>query len=233
MKYRNVFIDLDDTLWDFKSSSAVALKNLYDKYDLDRLFPSFEEFRGLYMRKNHELWEFYHHGSITKDELIVERFRFLLKQSGYQDGEDCYALELNESYLMLLSEQTLLVPYAIELLEYLKAKDYRLFVLSNGFTETQYRKLRSGGLESYFDRIVLSDEIGVTKPNPELFRYALEVTGSQIDDTLMIGDNYDADIMGARNSGWGQIYYNPENVPVTGVIPDYMVGDLRDIMTIL
>ena len=163
----------------------------------------------------------------------MERFRFLLKQSGYQDGEDRYALELNESYLMLLSEQTLLVPYAIELLEYLKAKDYRLFVLSNGFTETQYRKLRSGGLESYFDRIVLSDEIGVTKPNPELFRYALEVTGSQIDDTLMIGDNYGADIMGACNSGWGQIYYNPENVPVTGVIPDYMVGDLRDIMTIL
>ena len=100
MKYRNVFIDLDDTLWDFKSSSAVALKNLYDKYDLDRLFPSFEEFRGLYMRKNHELWELYHHGSITKDELIVERFRFLLKQSGYQDGEDRYALELNESYLI-------------------------------------------------------------------------------------------------------------------------------------
>ncbi len=231
--YCNIFIDLDDTIWDFNANSHVALDHTYHDLHLQELYPDQQQFTELYYNKNRELWTLYHHGKIAKDFLVVERFAHLLRQIGHNDPNDAFAKRLNQYYLDTLARQQLLVPYAVELLEYLKQQHYRLFILSNGFIEVQHRKLQAAGIDHYFSRIVLSDEIGVTKPARELFDYALQVTDSQAGNTLLIGDNYDADILGAMNAGWGQIYFDRFGNGYNGTAPQHHVQSLQEVIAIL
>ncbi|MBR4069640.1 MAG: HAD-IA family hydrolase, partial [Bacteroidaceae bacterium] len=132
-----------------------------------------------------------------------------------------------------LARQTQLVPHAIELLDYLTEQGYNLYILSNGFIEVQHKKLQSAGISHYFERMVLSDEIGINKPDRRLFDYALEVTNSQAENTLLIGDNYDADILGAMHAGWGQIYFDRNHRGFTEQEPQYIVHNLTEVMDIL
>ena len=133
----------------------------------------------------------------------------------------------------VLAGQNRLVPGAVDLLDYLTGKGYPLYILSNGFSEVQSRKLHSGGIDRYFKRLILSDEIGITKPDRRLFDYALQVVGADAVDTLIVGDNYDADILGAMHAGWRAIYFNRDKLPVTGEQPDYVVTELAEIKQIL
>ena len=231
--YRNIFIDLDDTIWDFTANSHVSLEIMYRDLDIARIYPDYDAFSSAYYAKNSELWALYHHGKIEKDFLIIERYAHLLRTIGYNDIDNRLAQRMNEYYLDTLAQQTQLVPYAIELLDYLTRRGYNLYILSNGFIEVQHKKLQSAGIEDYFERMVLSDEIGINKPDRRLFDYALEVTHSQATDTLMIGDNYDADILGAMQAGWGQIYFDRNHRGITANEPQHTVHNLREVMDIL
>lgn len=231
---KTLFIDLDDTIWDFQANSKLSLRQVYDEFSLGRAFTGYEQFEKLYMTANHELWEEYHHNRVTKDFLIVERFARPFREAGSALSDDMdFIMALNHRYLDVLARQKTLVPGAIDLLDYLTAKGYPLYILSNGFAEVQARKLQSGGIDRYFKRLILSDEIGITKPDRRLFDYALQVVGSTAADTVIVGDNYDADILGAMNAGWRAIYFNRDNLPVTGPQPDYMVTALEQLKTIL
>ncbi|WP_346700233.1 YjjG family noncanonical pyrimidine nucleotidase [Barnesiella sp. An22] len=231
---KTLFIDLDDTIWDFQANSKLSLRQVYDEFSLGRAFTGYEQFEKLYMTANHELWEEYHHNRVTKDFLIVERFARPFREAGSAlSGDMDFIMALNHRYLDVLAQQKTLVPGAIDLLDYLTAKGYPLYILSNGFAEVQARKLQSGGIDRYFKRLILSDEIGITKPDRRLFDYALQVVGSTAADTVIVGDNYDADILGAMNAGWRAIYFNRDNLPVTGPQPDYMVTALEQLKTIL
>lgn len=232
-QYRNIFIDLDDTIWDFTANSHIALEVMYRNLDIALIYPNYDEFWQNYYKKNSELWALYHHGKIDKDFLVVERYAHLLRHVSYPDPENRLAARMNQYYLDILAEQTLLVPHAIELLQYLKQQGYNLYILSNGFIEVQQRKLQSAGIAQYFSRIVLSDEIGVNKPDRRLFDYALQVTNSHAHNTLLIGDNYDADILGAINAGWGQIYFDRNHRGTTAQQPQHTVHNLEMIMKIL
>lgn len=231
--YRNIFIDLDDTIWDFTANSHVSLEIMYRDLDIARIYPDYDAFSSAYYAKNSELWALYHHGKIEKDFLIIERYAHLLRTIGYNDIDNRLAQRMNEYYLDTLALQTKLVPYAIELLDYLTRRGYNLYILSNGFIEVQHKKLQSAGIEDYFERMVLSDEIGINKPDRRLFDYALEVTHSQAADTLMIGDNYDADILGAMQAGWGQIYFDRNHRGITAQEPQHTVHSLKEVMDIL
>lgn len=231
--YRNIFIDLDDTIWDFTANSHVSLEIMYRDLDIARIYPDYDAFSSAYYAKNSELWALYHHGKIEKDFLIIERYAHLLRTIGYNDIDNRLAQRMNEYYLDTLAQQTQLVPYAIELLDYLTQRGYNLYILSNGFIEVQHKKLQSAGIEDYFERMVLSDEIGINKPDRRLFDYALEVTHSQAADTLMIGDNYDADILGAMQAGWGQIYFDRNHRGITAQEPQHTVHSLKEVMDIL
>ncbi len=234
LRYKSLFIDLDDTIWDFRANSMLALRQVYDEFELFREIPEYERFRSQYVATNHELWELYHHNKVTKEFLIVERFARPFRQSGSSLGEDMEFLSrLNQRYLNVLAEQKCLVPGAIELLDYLTLKGYSLYILSNGFAEVQHRKLESGGIGHYFKRLILSDEIGITKPDRRIFDYALRVIGADAADVLIVGDNYDADIMGAKNAGWATVYFNRDNLAIPGEQPDYMVTSLSQVMSIL
>lgn len=230
MTYKNLLIDLDDTIWDFNQNSNICLEEIFYDYEFDKYYPTFQEYLDVYLPSNHKLWKLYGSGKIDRDELIVERFLVPLREFGINDKE--YAIAISDDYLERTTEQTMLVEGAIELLEYLKPK-YKMHVLSNGFTEVQYKKINNSGLSSYFDKVILSEDVGVNKPHPDIFTYALDQTNSTADETIMIGDNWHADIEGAFNSNIDQIWFNPNGESVVGFEPTHTVKQLKDICSIL
>lgn len=206
-KIKTVFLDIDDTVWWFTENSKVSLRHVYDHFGLSAYEPSYEVFRDIYLTKNHQLWQLYHHGKIEKDYLITERFRFTLSEIGVSERLETLAKEIDDEYLRFLAEQRILVPGARELLEYLNSR-YEVHALSNGFKGVQDRKLISAGVRHLVDKIIISDDCGITKPLRGIFDYALAQCGAEARSTVMIGDNADADIAGAHNAGWHTIYFN-------------------------
>ena len=197
---------MDDTIWDFHANAKASLHDVYFDRKLNEHYPDFEHFFHLYARRNLELWSQYGQGLITKDYLIVERFRHLLSHAGIQAHE--MALNMNTDFLDILSTKTILMPYAGELLEYCTARHLPMTIISNGFTEVQYRKLRNSNIEQYFTHVVLSEAVGALKPSREIFEYALKLNNARADETLMIGDSFDADILGAVGAGIDAVYLN-------------------------
>lgn len=229
-----VFIDLDDTIWWFSENSLISLRHVYNVFSIARFCPDYEWFKSVYTTKNKELWDLYHYGMISTDFLKTERFRFTLWKTGYKGNCVELAKRMDEEYLSFLSLQSTLVPGAKELLEYLVDKGYEVNVLSNGFKNVQSRKLKSAGVAHYINRIILSDDCGITKPMPGIFEYALCVCGASPATSVMIGDNFDADIRGAHNAGWRTIFFNKNGEPIQeSSVADFSVDKLLDIKHIL
>jgi len=230
MPYQNLFIDLDDTLWDIHHNGRECLEEIYHDYGYGEFYSTFEEYYNVYMPGNNRLWALYRQGEIRKEDLIVERFLAPVRPFGITDPE--YAKRLSDDFLDRTTRKTRLIEGAMELLDYLRPK-YRLHILSNGFREVQYRKIENSGLSSYFNKIILSEDAGSNKPHPDMFTYALKNTNSRRNQTAMIGDSWDADIVGARNSRIDQIWFNPKGEPATDFQPTFTVGNLAEIREIL
>lgn len=227
-----VFVDIDDTLWWFTENSKLALRHTFDAFDISCIC-TYERFKEVYLKKNLELWNLYHHGLIDKDFLVNERFRFTLKECGYKGDVEKMCHLLDEEYLRFLALQPTTIPGARQLLEYLVAKGYDVNTLSNGFQGTQQQKLISGGLSDLIHRNVLSDDCGITKPQRGIFDYALEQCGAEAATTVMIGDNPDADIKGAHDAGWRTIYFNIRGLDPIEDTADAVVTSLDEIQQIL
>lgn len=233
-KYIDLFIDFDDTLYDTFGNANLALAELFEHYRLQRYFPSLEAFVEPYWRENAGLWQAYSHGNITRDVLIVERFRRPLeKGKGFEPTSE-FCREMSDYFLNLCADKPGTIPGAHMLMNYLVKKGYRLHLCSNGFHEVQYRKLIASKLLNYFDTIVLSEDAGANKPARAFFDYALKQSNAQRETTLMIGDNIDTDIRGAHGAGIDTLYFNPRGLPVMvkGIIL-YEVDTLSKIMEIL
>ena len=229
-QYKTLFIDLDDTLWDIHHNSKECLLEIYDDYGYNQYYETFADYYNVYMPSNFHLWGLYRDGKINKDELIVERFLMPIREFGSYDA--VYAKNLSDDFLERTTCKTKLVDGTMELLEYLKPK-YNMHILSNGFREVQYKKIENSGLKPYFDKIILSDDVGVNKPHVDFFTYALQNTNAQSAETLMIGDSWDADILGAYNSNIPQMWFNPEAMEPVGFSPTYNVKTLDQIKDIL
>ena len=229
-RYKNLFIDLDDTLYDFSAASREAFKETYDLLHYERYFDSFDHYMSIYAPYNLELWRIYGEGKITKNELNRRRFSHPLESVGISDAD--LAARFCKEALSRIPSKGNLVPGAIELLEYLRPK-YRMFILSNGFVELQSRKMAAAGIDKYFDDVILSEEIGINKPRPELFEYALKKTGSLLEESIMIGDMFDTDIKGAANIGMENIFFNPKGEQGHTFAPTYKVTSLLQIKEIL
>lgn len=227
-----MFVDIDDTLWWFTENSKLALRHTFDAFDISSVC-TYEQFKEVYLKKNLELWNLYHHGLIDKDFLVNERFRFTLKECGYKGDVEKMCHLLDEEYLRFLALQPTTIPGARQLLEYLVAKGYDVNTLSNGFQGTQQQKLISGGLSDLIHRNVLSDDCGITKPQRGIFDYALEQCGAESATTVMIGDNPDADIKGAHDAGWRTIYFNIRGLEPIEDTADAVVTSLDEIQQIL
>ena len=229
-QYKHSFFDLDRTLWDFDAAAEVAFERIYDQYHLKELgIPSAHEFHEVYHPLNEKLWELYRADQITKDDL--NRTRFLKPLEHYGIHDVTLADHLSEDYVYWSPRIVRLVPGTLELLAYLKPK-YHLHLITNGFEEVQHTKLSGSGMEPYFETLTVSEEVGVKKPNPEIFRYALKKAGAKAEESLMIGDEMAVDIDGARAAGIDQIFFNPTGQPDPGE-RTYEVSKLLEIRSIL
>ena len=209
MKVRQLFFDLDRTLWDFETNSQFALSELFKKYELGNHIEHFLQFHHHYISINAELWKQYGKGKISKEELRDSRFKKALEKFDLHD--DVLAQKMSEGYLEISPDQTAVFPGAKEVLKQLKKEGYRLHIITNGFREVQERKLRNCELTGFFDMILCSEDIGFTKPNREIFMEAQRLTGCNPEHAIMMGDDFRADVIGSLNAGWTPIHFDPES----------------------
>lgn len=206
---RWVWFDLDDTLWDFRSNSRELLGAIYHERRFCRWFATEQEWVDRYEAHNHRLWQEFAAGKIDSAYLRADRFRRPLADAGCPDA-DAEGAFLDGHYLDRLGRMTRLVPGARRILAVLRARAYKIGVLSNGFTQVQHCKLHSCGLDGLVDAVVLSDDAGVAKPDRRIFDYAVAQAGVAPDACLMVGDNPDTDIVGALAAGWRAALFSPE-----------------------
>ena len=228
--YKTILIDLDDTIWDTRSNGKDSMEEVYRDYGFDRFFPDFDTYYAIYYPNNCQLWDKYRKGEITKDELIVERLYFPLKP--YINYDKNFILSLNNDFLTRTTLRTKLLPYTLEVLEYLYPK-YKLYILSNGFEEVQYKKINNSGLAPFFSGVILSDHVGVNKPHPQIFEAALKAANSSKEETIMLGDSWEADIIGAKNFNMDQIWYDLGIEQASGFEPTYHIRSLLELKEIL
>ena len=233
-QYSAILIDWDDTIGDWSHAAACALRDLYDDYCLNELFPTLPDFIGLYEPYNLELWDRYGRNEVTKAQLHFERFYYPLMQADNNPsfhGEDkqSLALRMGDDFLRLTNKYFTLLPDAEMVVTYLAGR-YPLTVLSNGFKEVQYYKLAHSGLQDRFSHIVISEELGFNKPDPRLFSIALRMNNVSAQQAIMIGDSYTSDIAGAKAAGIDQLWIHKEPTEQNAT---YIVPKLADVMTIL
>ncbi len=201
-----IFFDLDDTLIDFKSSEKISLKHCYERY-FDALI-DYDIFLSDYSRINRDLWNQLEQGKVSAQ--IVRKRRFQQLTHLYQMAFD--------AEIMLYFEQELIhhstwVDGAVDLLETLKAANFKIGFVTNGFAHMQRNKYTNLNLSYYSSTLVISEEVGFAKPHPQIFQHALSLLGARADDTLMVGDSLTSDGEGARKLGMPFCWYNPHRNP--------------------
>ena len=235
MKYKDLFIDFDDTLYDTYGNAVIALRETFETFHLERYFAYPKVFYDAYWAANIDLWTRYSKGEIDRPFLIVERFRRPLSASKGLEVTEALCLQMSDKFLDFCSSKPGVVEGAHELMDYLRSRGYRMHMTSNGFHEVQYKKLAACGLRNYFDMIILSEDAGVNKPSPQYFDYALKVSGAERQTTLMIGDNLNTDVLGALNAGIDAMLVNRWNIKKADISDTvtFVVEGLRDVMKIL
>jgi putative hydrolase of the HAD superfamily len=227
MKYRHLFFDLDHTLWDFEANARATLLELYNSLQLDqRGIYDFDLFHKNYLAYNEKLWEQYRKGLIRQDELRVKRMRMALLD--FKIADEALAQEMNVRFLDLLPTRTILFPYALEILDYLANKKYELHLITNGFEITQHSKLKYSGLDRFFKEVITSEGSNSLKPNKEIFDFAFEKTGAIPEESIMLGDSIEVDILGAMNAGIDQVFINHLQIPIT-IKPTFVVNSLKEL----
>ena len=207
-RFKAIFFDLDHTLWDFDTNSAEVLAELFHHHRLnDHGISGEHDFIKTYREINRLMWDDYDRNQITKEVLRTGRFKNTLERYGIIDCPELCEM-LASQYLERCPVKKNLLPGTVEILEYLSGK-YSLHIITNGFREVQKIKIKSSGLDRYFQNIHISEEIGFRKPAPEIFHYAVKISGTVPEQCVMVGDNLETDIAGAENAGILPVFFNP------------------------
>ena len=230
-KYQQIFFDLDHTLWDFEANSRQTLEELYHSMQLEsKGINNFDLFYKNYLVHNDKLWDRYRNGFIKVDELRWKRMWLTLLD--FKIANEPLAREMGVVFLDLLPTRKILFPYTIEILDYLTGKNYQLHLITNGFEKTQHSKLKHSGLARYFNEVITSEASNSLKPHKEIFDYAFQKTGALQNESIMIGDTIEVDILGAVNAGIDQVHVNhltKEPVMVNEKPPTYTVYSLKEL----
>ena len=231
MKYKHLFFDLDHTLWDFDANARATLEQLHlDMQLIDKGIHDFDLFYRNYLGHNEKLWTKYRNGQIRQEELRLKRMWLTLLD--FQVADEDLARQLSELFLQLLPTRTMLFPDTKEVLQYLTDKGYQLHLITNGFEITQHSKLNSCGLNVFFKEIITSECSNSLKPEKEIFEYALGKTGAKVDESIMIGDSLDVDIVGAMNARMDQVHVNYDRTP-QHITPTYTITELKELKNFL
>ena len=230
MLYEHIFFDLDHTLWDFETNSKEAFLELFDKYKLlEKGIASMDEFLVEYFLINERLWDGYRKGEIEKEQLRYDRFRQAFHKFGIVD--DTLTVNFSDDYVNSAPYKTNLFPHAVETLEYLKGK-YTLHIVTNGFEEVQYLKMKSSNIDHYFSKIITSERSGYKKPDKRMFEFSLSEAKADPAVSIMIGDSLEADILGARDAGLNQVYFNPKEIAHQEIVT-HEIKSLKELFQIL
>jgi putative hydrolase of the HAD superfamily len=231
MAYKDLFFDLDHTLWDFETNSKETIHELYNTHHLADLgIVDFDGFYSTYSAHNHRLWDRYTKGYIKQEELRWKRVYLSLLD--FKVANEPLAKEMSQSYLEILPNKKHLFPYTIEILEYLKQKDYKMHLITNGFESVQFKKIKNSGLQDYFIEVITSEASNSLKPQKEIFEYALKNANASVEKSIMIGDNESADIQGGINIGMDTIFVN--HIQVVPTVPaTYTITHLKELENIL
>ena len=203
---KDVFFDLDHTLWDFDKNSELTFEGIFN-----RNHPEIEtkEFIEKYVPINQACWKLYQYDQISHEELRYNRLKHSFDAINYFIS-DKEIEDISNDYIQFLPEYNHLFDGTMELLEYLKPK-YNLHIITNGFADVQFRKLNNSKIASYFLTVTNSEMAGVKKPNPIIYDYALDLAKAKKENSIMIGDSLDADVQGALDAGLDAIYFNENN----------------------
>jgi putative hydrolase of the HAD superfamily len=231
MAYKDLFFDLDHTLWDFETNSKETIQELYNTHRLADLgIVDFDGFYSTYSAHNHRLWDRYTKGFIKQEELRWKRVYLSLLD--FKVANEPLAKQMSQAYLEILPNKKHLFPYTIEILEYLKQKDYKMHLITNGFESVQFKKIKNAGLQDYFIEVITSEASNSLKPQKEIFEYALKNANASVEKSIMIGDNESADIQGGINIGMDTIFVN--HIQVVPTIPaTYTITHLKELENIL
>jgi len=207
-KYTHIFFDLDNTLWDFGKNSRNAMHVTFHRLNLNGLC-DFDLFFETYTKHNHALWESYRKNEVGKKELTRLRFQNTFTELGMKALNPD---EMNTLYLNEMPKQKILNDGVIEILNYLKKKRYQLNIITNGFKEVQREKIETSGLKPFFDKIFISEEIKSPKPEREIFEYSIKSANAKKSCSIMVGDDWEVDVLGAVNYGIDAIHYQNSSV---------------------
>ncbi len=228
--YKHLFFDLDHTLWDFDRNSAESIAELFDTFRLsDAGIESAAEFSRHFIAVNRQLWADYDRNIITHTYIRENRFPMVFRSLGVD--ESAVHADLNAEYLHLLPRKPHLLESARDVLDYLQGR-YTMHIITNGFAEIQAVKMDSAEISHYFTHVVTNGVIDAKKPDPVIFRYALDISGADVAESLMIGDNYEADILGAKGVGMDTVFYNTAGAVVSDP-PTYDIRHWNELMAIL
>lgn len=229
-RYNHLFFDLDHTLWDFDANARETLLEVYAAFALaEKIDAPFDDFYQKYLYHNEILWDKYHKGLIKADELKWKRmWRTLLD---FKIGDEPLSRAMSARFLELLPTKKNLFPYTREILDYLLEKKYTLHLITNGFENTQKSKIGNSDLTHYFTHVITSETSNSLKPHAAIFEYAMNQAGASLSDSIMIGDNPEADIQGAINAGMDSVFVNHINT-VTSIQPTYTITHLRELESI-
>jgi len=226
MQIKHIFFDLDHTLWDFETNSSKTFSHILNKNDLD---VNFNDFIEVYKPINHKYWKLFREDKVSKKDLRYLRLKEAFDAINYKASDEIIHT-LSEEYITFLSQHNALFNNAIEVLEYLKEK-YMMHIITNGFEEVQFKKLRNSNLLPFFDKIITSEKVGVKKPNPKIFQYAMDISGASSNESIMIGDNFEADILGAINVGMQAIFCEFNGEVATQEVPTvYNLMELKNFL---
>ncbi|MDP2088231.1 MAG: YjjG family noncanonical pyrimidine nucleotidase [Flavobacteriaceae bacterium] len=209
MQIKHIFFDLDHTLWDFETNSDLAFKktfqNLQFKVDLTK-------FLNYYRPINLKYWKLYREEKVTKTQLRYGRLRETFDFLKIEVTDELIEA-ISVEYIRVLPENNQLFDGTNEILEHLSLK-YQMHIITNGFQEVQHLKLEKSGISHFFNQIITSESAGVQKPHPDIFHHAMNVANTTPQESIMIGDNWEADIMGAYHAGMNVIFFNYHQEPV-------------------
>jgi len=229
--YKHLFFDLDHTLWDFDTNAKETLHELFFEFELnEKATPSFDIFFEKYIYHNKTLWERYQNGFISADELKWRRmWRTLLE---FKIGNESLSKNLSTRFLEILPTKKSVFPYTNEILNYLLDKSYTLHLITNGFEKTQWSKLRNSKMDHFFTHVITSESSNSMKPEKEIFEYAMTKAGAKVSESIMIGDNLEADIKGAMNINMDAVFVNHINA-ISDIKPTYTITHLKELEEIL
>ena len=210
MKIKNitdVFFDLDHTLWDFDKNSALTFEKIFE---INKIEVEINKFLDIYLPINLNYWKLYREDKVSKETLRFGRLNDAFLALEVEVNRKVID-KLSDDYIEHLSSFNHLFDNTFEILDYLN-ENYSLHIITNGFDEVQHKKMAKSNILHYFNTVTNSEMVGVKKPNPKIFNYALDLANTKPETSIMIGDSFEADILGAKNIGMDVIFFDINNI---------------------